>query len=129
MKKLRIAAAVLAAALVATFLAAATARGGASAAAPEKLVIAYQPGMGYAPLIIMKSQRILERRYPGMQVEWRVLPSGTAITNGVISGQIHVGAMGTGPFLVGYARGIDWRAPDRKDEPDPKKATTTTTAP
>lgn len=109
MKKLRIAVVVLAAALVATFVSAATARGGATAAVPQKLVIAYQPGMGYAPLIIMKSQRTLERRYPGMQIEWRVLPSGTAITNGVISGQIHVGAMGTGPFLVGYARGIDWK--------------------
>jgi NitT/TauT family transport system substrate-binding protein len=65
--------------------------------------------MGYAPLIIMKNLRTLERRYPGMQVEYRVLPSGTAITNGVIAGQIHVGAMGTGPFLVGYARGIDWK--------------------
>ena len=109
MKKLRIGAVVLIAALVATVVAAATARGGADAAVPEKLVIAYQPGMGYAPLIIMKSQRTLERRYPGLQVEWRVLPSGTAITNGVIAGQIHVGAMGTGPFLVGFARGIDWK--------------------
>lgn len=109
MKNLRIAVVVLAAALVATFVSAATARGGATAAVPQKLVIAYQPGMGYAPLIIMKNQRTLERRYPGMQIDWRVLPSGTAITNGVISGQIHVGAMGTGPFLVGYARGIDWK--------------------
>ncbi len=109
MQKLRLVAVVMAAALVATVVAAATARGGATAAAPDKLVIAYQPGMGYAPLIIMKSQRTLERRYPGMQIEWRVLPSGTAITNGVIAGQIQVGAMGTGPFLVGYARGIDWK--------------------
>ena len=109
MQKLRLAALLTAAALVATVIAVATARGGATAAVPDKLVIAYQPGMGYAPLIIMKSQRTLERRYPGMQIEWRVLPSGTAITNGVIAGQIHVGAMGTGPFLVGYARGIDWK--------------------
>jgi NitT/TauT family transport system substrate-binding protein len=108
-KTLRIAVVVLLAALVATVVAAATARGAANAAVPEKLVIAYQPGMGYAPLIIMKNQRTLERRYPGMNVEWRVLPSGTAITNGVIAGQINIGAMGTGPFLVGYARGIDWK--------------------
>ena len=79
MQKLRLAAVLTAAALVATVVAAATARGGATAAVPDKLVIAYQPGMGYAPLIIMKNQRTLERRYPGMQIEWRVLPSGTAV--------------------------------------------------
>ena len=97
------------AALAAAVVAAASALGGGQAAVPEKIVIAYQPGIGYAPLIIMKEQRTLERRYPGLDVEWRVLPSGTAITNGVIAGQIHVGAMGTGPFLVGWARGVDWR--------------------
>ncbi len=103
-------AAMLVAALAAAIVAATSAFGGGSQApVPDKLVIAYQPGMGYAPLIIMKSQRTLEKRYPRLQVEYRVLPSGTAITNGMISGQIHVGAMGTGPFLVGYARGIDWK--------------------
>jgi len=101
--------AVFLAALLAAVVAATTAFGGGRAAVPDKVVIAYQPGMGYAPLIVMKAQRTLERRYPGLDVEWRVLPSGAAITNGVISGQIHVGAMGTGPFLLGYARGVDWK--------------------
>jgi NitT/TauT family transport system substrate-binding protein len=101
--------AILVAALAAAIVAATSAFGGGQAAVPDKFVIAYQPGMGYAPLIIMKHQRTLEKRYPGLQVEYRVLPSGTAITNGMISGQIHLGAMGTGPFLVGYARGVDWK--------------------
>jgi len=65
--------------------------------------------MGYAPLIIIKSQRTLERRYPGTTFEWRVLPSGTAITNGIIANQIQIGAMGTGPFLVGWSRGTNWK--------------------
>lgn len=108
MKRFR-SAAILVAALAAAVLAATSAFGGGQAVAPDKIVIAYQPGMGYAPLIIMKHQKTLEKRYPGLQVEYRVLPSGTAITNGMISGQIHVGAMGTGPFLVGYARGIEWK--------------------
>ena len=107
MKRFRLAA-ILVLALVAIVVAT-SAFGGGQAVAPDKVVIAYQPGMGYAPLIIMKNQRTLEKRYPGLQVEYRVLPSGTAITNGMISEQIHVGAMGTGPFLVGYARGIDWK--------------------
>ncbi|MBA2296312.1 MAG: ABC transporter substrate-binding protein [Actinobacteria bacterium] len=108
MKRFRLAA-ILVAALAAAVVVATSAFGGGQAVAPDKIVIAYQPGMGYAPLIIMKNQRTLEKRYPGLQVEYRVLPSGTAITNGMISGQIHIGAMGTGPFLVGYARGIDWK--------------------
>lgn len=108
MKKLRLAV-LLVALAVAAVVAATSALGGGKATVPDKVVIAYQPGMGYAPLIIMKHQRTLERRYPDLQVEYRVLPSGTAITNGVIAGQIHVGAMGTGPFLVGWARGIDWK--------------------
>ena len=108
MKRFRLAA-ILVAAVAGTVVVATSAFGGGQAAVPEKIVIAYQPGMGYAPLIIMKHQRTLEKRYPSLQVEYRVLPSGTAITNGMISGQIHVGAMGTGPFLVGYARGIDWK--------------------
>lgn len=117
-KRFKVVAAVLVAALAGTVLAATTALGSGKAVAPEKLVVAYQPGMGYAPLIIMKHTRALERRYPGLQVEYRVLPSGTAITNGVIAGQIQVGAMGTGPFLVGYARGIDWKMISPLNEAD-----------
>lgn len=96
------------AALLAAVAGGSTASGG-GVAAPSKVVIAYQPGMGYAPLIVLKEQRTLERRYPNTTFEWRVLPSGAAITNGVISGQVHVAAMGTGPFLLGWARGIDWK--------------------
>ena len=100
----------LASALAGAIVAATAALGGTTAAAaPSKVLIAYQPGMGYAPLIILKEQRTLEKKFPGTAFEWRVLPSGAAITNGVISGQIQIGAMGTGPFLLGWARGIDWK--------------------
>jgi len=108
MKKFRLTMLMLLA-LAVTVVAATSAFGGRTATTPDRLVIAYQPGMGYAPLIILKEQRTLERRYPNMKIEWRVLPSGAAITNGVIAGQIHLGAMGTGPFLLGWARGVDWK--------------------
>ena len=74
-------------------------------AVPSELTIAYQPGIGYAPLIIIRRQRTLEKRYPNMKVNWRVLASGAAITTGVVSGDIHLGAMGVAPFLVGWAAG------------------------
>jgi NitT/TauT family transport system substrate-binding protein len=96
---------------VATALVATAALGGGKAReqAPGKITIAYQPGLGYAPLILMKQQRTIERQFPGTQVEWRVFPSGTPITNGVIAGDIQIGAVGVGPMLVGWARGVNWK--------------------
>src|SRR5947208_7493047 len=76
---------------------------------PGKLTIAYQPGLGYAPLILMKQQKLIEKKYPGTSVDWKVLASGTPITNGVISGDIDIGAVGTGPMLTGWARGVNWK--------------------
>jgi NitT/TauT family transport system substrate-binding protein len=102
----------IAAALAGVLIAAFTA--GAPAAKsqqgpPSKLTIAYQPGLGYAPLILMKRLRTIEKRYPGTSVDWKVLASGTPITQGVITGDIHIGAVGTGPMLVGWARGVNWK--------------------
>jgi NitT/TauT family transport system substrate-binding protein len=76
---------------------------------PSSLTIAYQPGLGYAPLILIKQQRLIEKRYPGTKVDWKVLASGTPITQGVITGDIQIGAVGTGPMLVGWARGVNWK--------------------
>jgi ABC-type nitrate/sulfonate/bicarbonate transport system substrate-binding protein len=98
----------VAVALLAT-LATAGAQGGSTAVAPGKLTIAYQPGLGYAPLILMKQEKTIEKRFPGTQVDWKVLASGTPITNGVIAGDIQIGAVGVGPMLVGWARGVNWK--------------------
>jgi NitT/TauT family transport system substrate-binding protein len=106
--RLLISAAALMAALLAAFTAAAPgakSQGGL----PSKLTIAYQPGLGYAPLILMKQLKTIEKRYPGTTVDWKVLASGTPITQGVITGDIQIGAVGTGPMLVGWARGVEWK--------------------
>ncbi len=76
---------------------------------PDHLTIAYQPGVGYAPLIIIKQQRTIEKQFPGTKIDWKVLASGAAITNGVIAGDIDLGATGVGPLLVGWARGVGWK--------------------
>ena len=68
--------------------------------------------------MIIKQQRLLEKAYPGLRVEWKQLASGTPITDGIIKGDIQIGAMGTGPFLVGWARGINWRVIAPLDEAD-----------
>jgi NitT/TauT family transport system substrate-binding protein len=109
-----IAAALLAAAAVAG----STARGAQNGPAPQNITIAYQFGIGYAPLLLIKQQRLLEKAYPGLRVEWKQLASGTPITDGIIKGDIQIGAMGTGPMLVGWARGTNWKVIAPLDEAD-----------
>jgi NitT/TauT family transport system substrate-binding protein len=104
--------------LAAGAFAGSTARGAQNAPAPQNLTIAYQYGIGYAPLVIIKQQRVLEKAYPGLNVEWRQLASGTAITEGVTKGDIQIGAMGTVPMLVGWARGTNWKVIAPLDEAD-----------
>jgi NitT/TauT family transport system substrate-binding protein len=96
----------------------ATAQSASGAVAPEKITIAYQFGVGYAPLLIIKQNRLLEKAYPGLKVEWKQLASGTPITDGIIKGDIQIGAMGTGPMLVGWARGTNWKVIAPLDEAD-----------
>jgi NitT/TauT family transport system substrate-binding protein len=112
------AAGIAAAVLVAAAVAGGTARGAQNAPAPENITIAYQFGVGYAPLLIIKQQRLLEKAYPGLRVEWKQLASGTPITDGIIKGDIQIGAMGTGPMLVGWARGTNWKVIAPLDEAD-----------
>jgi NitT/TauT family transport system substrate-binding protein len=107
-RRLTVSAAALVAAALALFTAVAVA-GQKDTGPPDHLTIAYQPGLGYAPLILMKQQKLIEKRYPGTKVDWRVFPSGTPITNGVIAGDIEIGAVGTGPMLTGWARGVNWK--------------------
>jgi NitT/TauT family transport system substrate-binding protein len=76
---------------------------------PVKLEIAYQPGIGYAPLIVIKKLRLIEKQFPGTKVNWKVLASGAAITDGVVAGKIDVGAGGVGPLLIGWAKGVNWK--------------------
>ena len=99
----------VAALVVAVACVAGTAGAGSRVAVPGHVTIGYQPGIGYAPLIILKQRRTLEKQFPGTTFSWKVLASGAAITNGVISGDLQIGAGGTGPFLVGWAQGVDWK--------------------
>jgi NitT/TauT family transport system substrate-binding protein len=75
----------------------------------EEINIAYQPGLGYAPLLVAKQQETLEDALPDTEIEWLELNSGAAIRDGMLSDDIQVGSGGIGPFLVGYDSGIDWK--------------------
>jgi len=73
------------------------------------LTIAEQYGIAYAPLQIMKEERLLETALPGMTVEWVQLGGPTAIRDGMLAGDIDVGFMGVGPMLIGVDTGMPWK--------------------
>ena len=83
-----------------------------------KVTIAYQPGIGYAPLLIAQQQKSLEAAAPGVTFTFRELSSGAAIRDGMLSGDIQIGAGGTAPFLVGYDGGVKWKVLTGLDDID-----------
>ncbi|NLD20585.1 MAG: ABC transporter substrate-binding protein [Clostridiales bacterium] len=73
------------------------------------LTIAYQYGMAYAPLQVMKEQKLIEKYYSNVEVEWVTLNSGAAINEGFASGDIDIGAMGVGPAITGVTSGVPYK--------------------
>ncbi len=102
----------LTAALAAGTLALSLAGCGGDSSADEpssEVTIAYQPGLGYAPLLIAKESGSLQEELEGVEVNWQVLDSGSAIRDGVIAGDIQIAAGGAGPFIVGRDGGVEWK--------------------
>ena len=71
--------------------------------------IARQPGLGYLPLSVMREQKLLEKRVPGLTVEWSELTSGSTIRDAMLAGQIDVGSGGVAPFIQGFDKGVKWK--------------------
>ena len=92
--------------------------GGESGGAGDNMTIAYQPGLGYAQLLIIKQEGWLEEDLPETEVAWEQLSSGSAVREGMLEGDIQVGSGGTGPFLVGYSGGVDWKVLSPLNEMD-----------
>ncbi len=92
--------------------------GGGSGGGGDGMTIAYQPGIGYAQLLIIKQEGWLEEDLPETGIAWEQLSSGSAIRDGMLAGDIQVGSGGVGPFLVGYSAGVDWRLLSALNEMD-----------
>lgn len=92
--------------------------GGGSGGGNGSMTIAYQPGIGYAQLLIMKQEGWLEEDLPETDIGWEQLSSGSAIRDGMLAGDIQVGSGGVGPFLVGYGAGVDWKLLSALNEMD-----------
>ena len=75
----------------------------------DKITIAYQYGIQYGPIEIMQHQKMLEEKLPNVEIEYIIQPSGAAINEGVISGDIDVAYMGGAPFLIGYDKGVPYK--------------------
>ncbi len=83
----------------------------APAAAQEarQLRIVKQPGLGYLQLIVMREMKLLEKRLPGVELEWRQLTSGPVIRDAMVAGQMDIGSGGLGPFIQAIDKGLDWK--------------------
>lgn len=78
-------------------------------AAPVKVRIALQYGLGYAPLQIAQEQKLIEKYLPGAQVEWKEMGTGGLIREAFVSGDLDAGFMAIPPYLVGWDQGGDWK--------------------
>jgi NitT/TauT family transport system substrate-binding protein len=81
----------------------------ASAQEARQLRIVKQPGLGYLELIVMREQKLIEKRAPGVEIEWRQLTSGPVIRDAMIAGQMDIGSGGMGPFIQAIDKGLDWK--------------------
>lgn len=77
--------------------------------ASNKLVVAEQYGLAYAPLQVMRAEGFLEAELPDYEIEWSRLGNTAAIREAVMAGRLDAGFMGIPPFLIGYDRGMEWR--------------------
>ncbi len=82
----------------------------AAAQEARELRIVKQPGLGYLQLIIMREQKLLDKRLPGVAIEWRQLTSGPVIRDAMVAGQVDIGSGGVGPFIQAIDKGLDWKA-------------------
>jgi NitT/TauT family transport system substrate-binding protein len=90
-------------------LVAAALAGGADAQEAKQLRIVKQPGLGYLQFVVMRELKLLERRLPGVEIEWRQLTSGPVIRDAMVAGQMDIGSGGLGPFIQAIDKGLDWK--------------------
>ena len=76
----------------------------------KQLTIAYQGGIGYAPVHVMEAQNLIGKHYKGeVNVTFVKLDSGAAINEGIIGGTIDIGCMGLAPAITGVSKGIPYK--------------------
>jgi NitT/TauT family transport system substrate-binding protein len=74
----------------------------------NKIKIAQQYGIAYAPLKIMEVNNYLADE-TDMEVQWVKVNNTAAIREGILAGEIDIGFMAIPPFLIGVENGMDWK--------------------
>lgn len=77
----------------------------------DTLTIAYQGGIGYAPVHVLEAKDLIETKYKEatgkeVEVEFQKLDSGADINTGIIGGTIDIGCMGIAPAISAVANNI-----------------------
>lgn len=70
----------------------------------DKIRIAKQFGLVYAPLMIAEKNNLFEKY--DLEVEWMTLGSGGAVREALTAGQLDAAFMGIPPFLIGWDKGV-----------------------
>lgn len=81
-----------------------------STAAPKEAIhIAYQYGIGYAPVMVAKEKGYLEQLLPDVEITWQIMNSGSTINAAIIAGDVDFAFMGTAPFITGITKGVPYK--------------------
>lgn len=80
----------------------------------SELNLAYQYGVAYAPLSIVKEQELIEKAYEEatgkkVTVTWNQMSSGADINTGISAGSIDAGFMGAAPAITGVTKGVGYK--------------------
>jgi len=81
----------------------------AAAASGTTIRLAQQYGMQYAPVYVAQELKLIEKRLPGVTLEWIKLGGGSAINEALIAGKLDAAFMGIPPALIAIDKGVDYR--------------------
>lgn len=76
---------------------------------PEKIAIAFQPSITYAPLMIVMHQETLEKQFPSVTFDWKVLANKSTIQNQTLANQLQIVAGDTDTFFIGRNNQMNWK--------------------
>lgn len=86
----------------------------AGSAEAASLNIAYQYGLGYAPVTIAQDQKLIESAYKeatgeDVDITWTQMSSGADINTAIAAGDIDAGFMGVGPAVSGIVSKLGYK--------------------
>jgi NitT/TauT family transport system substrate-binding protein len=68
-----------------------------------------QFGIAYAPLQIMREQKLLEKALPDVKINWKQYGGPTPIREAMLTKEVDFGFMGPAPALIGIDNGMEWK--------------------